>query len=88
MKLRSSVYITEVEGEYVAVATGKAAQSFSGMVRMNQTAAFVVELLQKRTNKERLIKAFQERFGVDDPTARRNVTGILGKLRETNWLEE
>lgn len=88
MKLKSSVYVTEVEGEYVAVATGKAAQTFSGMVQMNKTAAYVVGLLQKRTNEVRLIKAFKEQFGVDDETARRNVTGILEKLRETGWLEE
>lgn len=87
MKLKSSVYVTKVESDYVAVATGKAAQSFSGMIQMNETAAYVVELLQKRTNEEKMIKSLREEYGIDEATARRNVEGVLGKLREADWLE-
>lgn len=88
MKLMPNVFISEVEGEYVAVATGKAAKAFSGMVQMNGTAAYVVELLQKRTNEDRLKIALMERYGIDEETAQRNVAGILAKLREAGWLEE
>lgn len=88
MKLLPNVFVSEVEGKYVAVATGKAAKSFSGMVEMNGTAAYVVKQLQKRTNEEKLVKAVVEEYDVDEETARRNVAGILEKLRETGWLEE
>lgn len=88
MKLLPNVYVSEVEGNFVAVATGKAAQKFGGMVQMNGTAAYVVGLLQKRTNEERLIKSLMEEYAVDEPTARRNVEGILTQLRTAGWLEE
>lgn len=88
MKLLPNVFISEVEGNFVAVATGKAAQSFSGMVQMNGTAAYVVGLLQRRTTEARLKKSFIERYKVDEETAERNVSGILDKLREAGWLEE
>ena len=88
MKLKSTVYVTRVESDYMAVASGKAAKTFSGMVQMNETAAYVVELLRKRTNEDHLKKSLMEHYGIDEETARRNVSGILEKLRETGWLEE
>lgn len=88
MKLMSNVFISEVEGEYVAVATGKAAKQFGGMVRMNGTAANVVRQLQHRTTEEKLVKGLMAEYEVSESDARRNVEGILSQLRETGWLEE
>lgn len=88
MKLLPNVFVSEVGDEYVAVATGKAAKAFSGMVQMNGTSAFVVKLLQKRTTEETLVTKMKEEYGIDDEVARRNVAGILSKLRETGWLVE
>lgn len=88
MKLQATVYVTEVEGEYVAVATGKAAKSFSGMIRMNGTAAFVVQALQKRTSRDKLIEKLKGEYEVTDEAAARNVDGILEKLRTAGWLDE
>lgn len=88
MRLLPNVFISEVEGNFVAVATGKAAQSFSGMVQMNRTAAYIVGLLHKRTTEERMIESLMAEYAIDEPTARRNVEGVLSQLRTAGWLEE
>lgn len=88
MKLLSNVYVSEVEGEYVAVAAGKAAKNFGGMIQMNGTSAFVVGLLQKRTTEGKLVAALMKEYDVTEEVATRNVSGILAKLREVGWLEE
>jgi hypothetical protein len=88
MRLLPNVYVTEVEDEYVAVATGKAAKKFKGMIRMNGTAAFVVKQLKKRTTEEKLVAAVLGEYEVSEEVARENVANILEKLRGAELLEE
>lgn len=88
MKLLSNVFVTEMEDGFVAVATGKAARKFSGMIQMNATAAFIVNNLQKKTTEEKLVAALLAEYEVSEDAARRNVDGVLSKLREAGWLDE
>jgi hypothetical protein len=88
MRLLPNVYVTEVEDEYVAVATGKAGKKFKGMLRMNGTAAFIVKLLKKRTTEEKILAAMMDEYDVTEEDAKRNIADILGKLRSAGLLEE
>ena len=88
MKLLSSVFVTEVDGEFVAVAAGEAAKKFSGMIQMNGTAAFVVGRLQNNTTVDGLVADLVAEYDVTEEVARRNVEGILSNLRKAGWLEE
>lgn len=88
MKLLSSVFVTEVDGGFVAVATGKAAKKFGGMIHMNGTAAFVVNQLQNNTTEDQLVLMLMREYDVGEEDARRNIAGILATLRKTGWLEE
>lgn len=88
MKLLNNVFISEVDGGYVAVATGKAAKKFSGMIQMNATSAFILHNLRKKTNEEKLVSALTQEYDVTEEDAKRNVNGVLDKLREAGWLDE
>ena len=45
MKIKSGFVLEEVGGEYLAVAVGKRAKEFSGMVRLKSTGAFFWNLM-------------------------------------------
>jgi hypothetical protein len=88
MKLLPNVYVTEVEDEYVAVATGKAAAKFKGMIRLNGTAAFIVERLKKNTTEEKLLSAVMAEYDVSEEKAKQNITNVIERLRSAGLLEE
>lgn len=88
MKLRAKVFLSRVDDEFVAVATGEAGKNFSGMVQMNETSAFVLNCLRKRTNLKKLTAALMARYDVSEEEAQRNIEHVLAGLRTAGWLEE
>ena len=50
MRLKEGFILHEVGEEHMAVATGEAAKAFNGIIRNNETAAYIFELLQKVPN--------------------------------------
>ena len=54
MKLKDSFVTREVDGEQIMVEAGG---GFSGMVRSNATAAFIIDRLKSDTTKEAILDA-------------------------------
>lgn len=88
MKLLQGVLVSEVDGEYVGVTLGKAGKKFNGMIRMNGTAAFLVQRLQSEQSEESLTQALCEAYDVSAEEAAQNVRMVLDKLRGAGLLEE
>ena len=84
MKLKET-FITYSSGEeYTMVAT----RGFSGMVRSNKTAAFIIELLKRPTTPDQIVDAMTERFDAPRSVVEKDVAQILDKLRSIGALEE
>jgi hypothetical protein len=86
MKLKEGFMTHESMGEQIMVATGK--NSFSGLVRSNRTAAFIVDCLKKETTKEGLLDQICGRYDVPRETAARDLENVLNQLREIGALDE
>ncbi|MCQ2354496.1 MAG: PqqD family protein [Clostridia bacterium] len=88
MKLKDGVIITSANGEYVAVAAGDAGRVFNGMIRMNKTAAFIMENMREDTDEAGLVEALCGKYDVDAETARKNVKIIVDRLRSAGLIGE
>ena len=88
MKLLPNVFVSEVDGEYVAVATGNALKNFIGLVQMYETSAFIVNTLRKKTNEKKLAASLMEEYDVTEEEAIKNIEKVLGQLRKAGWLDE
>ncbi len=86
MKLSKQFVTKDIGDTQVMVAVGSAA--FSGVVRSNKTAAFVVDQLKEDTTKEKIVAAMLERYEVTEERASADVDRILEKLRSIGALEE
>ncbi|MBQ9890848.1 MAG: PqqD family protein [Firmicutes bacterium] len=86
MKLNKQFVTREIGGTQVMVAVGSAA--FSGVVRSNKTAAFVVDQLKNDTTKEKIVAAMLEKYEVSAEQAGADVDRILEKLRSIGALDE
>lgn len=86
MKLKDGFITHEMGGEQVMVATGSA--NFSGLVRSNATAAFIVDCLKEETTREAIIDTMLKRYDASEEIISRDVDMVLGKLRSIEALDE
>lgn len=88
MKLKDGVIITKNDDSYIAVAAGEAGRSFSGMIKLNATAAFILEKLRKDSNVDSLIKAVTEEYCVSAEEAKPSVVKVIDMMKENGLIEE
>ena len=86
MRINSDFTIQKVGDSFVAVPVGEASRHFHGMVRLNESGAFVWNLLmEKDCTKEELVDALLEKYDVDRDTAQGDVERI-SKILEAHKL--
>ena len=86
MKLNSG-FITHDDGEQkLLVSTG--ASAFSGLVRGNPTAGFIMSCLETETTEDEIVAKMQQKWDVSDETARRDVRKIVAQLREIGAIDD
>lgn len=79
MKLNSG-FITHNDGDdTLLVSTGET--DFSGLVRSNPTAGFIIGCLEQETTEDEIIAKMQQKWEVSDEIARRDVRRIVEQLR-------
>lgn len=83
MRLKPGFILHELGGEYVVVPVGEASRDFNGMVRLNETGAFLWKALQDGADEAALAEKVIERYdGVTAETARSDVKEFLESIRE------
>ncbi len=86
MKLKDGFVTHEMNGEQIMVATGSA--SFSGLVRSNPTAAYIVECLAQPTTKDEIVEKMLAKYDVSREVVDADVEKILNTLRSIGALDE
>lgn len=86
MKLKDGFITRQTDGEQIMVSAGST--RFSGLVRSNKTAAFIVDCLKSETTKEAIVEAMAERYDAPKDVLEKDVEGILTKLRSIGALDE
>ena len=80
-----------VAGENMLVAIGEASRQFNGIVKLNETAAFIVEQLQSETTVGEIAAALKAAYEIDEETAaglEHDVEAVIASLKEVNAIEE
>ena len=87
MRIKKDFTIQKVGGSWIAVAVGETSKTFHGMVRLNETGAF---LWKKMTETDRtvdeLVDALLAEYEVDRETATRDVENLVNQFRESGIL--
>ena len=79
MKLNSG-FIAHNDGENkLLVSTG--ATKFSGLVKSNPTAGFIISCLETETTEDEIVAKMLEKWDVSDEIARRDVQKVVNQLR-------
>ena len=86
MRLKEDFLVQMIDDTQYLVPVGDG--SFSGVVRGNRTAAFIVDLLKEETTEDAIIDAMCGQYDAPRETIAADVTAILNTLRGVGALEE
>ena len=86
MKLKDDFITQDIDDTQFLVPVG--AEAFSGIVRSNKTAAFIVNCLKEETMETAIVDAMCANYDAPRETIAADVAEILGKLRSINAIEE
>ena len=86
MKLRSEFSTQDIDGTQFLVAMG--GEAFSGIVRSNETAAFIVDCLKEEITVDAIVDAMAARYDAPRETIAADVAEIINTLRGIHALEE
>ena len=84
MKLKEN-FVTHTDGGQQMMVDVSA--KFSGLVRSNQTAAEIVELLKSETTEQAIVLKLLEKYEVSEEVLQKDVHQVLLKLQEIGAIE-
>ncbi len=88
MRLKKGFIRHKVGEEYMAVATSEASKDFHGLIRNNETADYLFELLMNETSEEELVDNMCKRYDADRKQIEADVHELLECLKKTGFLEK
>ena len=87
MKIKKGFILREVAGNYIVVATGKAAKNFNGLITLNETGAFLWKCLEENATEESLLKDLLAEYDIDEETAQKDIKAFLNRVKEASLVE-
>ena len=89
MQIKKDFTIQKVGSSFVAVAVGESSKNFHGMIRLNETGAFLWNLMaEKNCSENDLVDAILAEYEVDRETVVADVRRIVTELAENNIFIE
>ena len=87
MKIKSGFVVRKIANQYMAVPVGARAKELHGMIGLNETAAFLWELLKEERTEEELAALVFEEYEISEEYALEAVQRFCKSLQEKGVLE-
>ena len=88
MKIKSGYVLREVVDLYVIIGTGSDAYRPDQIMSLNETGAFLWNILKDGAEKQDLVRDLVKEFAVDEQTAQKDVEAFLSQLRRNDLIDE
>ncbi|MBE6701622.1 MAG: PqqD family protein [Ruminococcaceae bacterium] len=85
MKLKKEFVTHELCDEQILVS---ASGTFSGYVKSNKTAAFIVDLLKNEISEEDIVNKLIEKYDVSKEIVSKDVKNVIATLRKIGAIDE
>jgi hypothetical protein len=86
MKLLSGFLTHQLDDDQIILDDGDAVKDFHGLVRNNESAAFIVDCLRSETTEEAIVQAMATKYDVPRDLIVQDVRTIIEKLRAIGAL--
>ena len=86
MKLNKGFLAHDDGDQKLLVSTG--ASKFSGLVRSNETAGFIISCLEKNTTEAEIVEKMQKKYDGPKEDMERDVKKIVDQLRKIGAIDD
>ena len=87
MKIKNGFVVRAVAGQHMVVALGEAAKSFNGIIKLNESARLIWDMLTAGAERDELIEKLLETYDAPRDVLASDCDAFLLSLRENNILE-
>ena len=87
MKIKDGYLVRDIAGAHVVVPAGEQAAEFNGLMTLNETAAFIWNILAKGADEDEVVDALLGEYDIDEPTARNDAKKVIDLLKSYNVFE-
>lgn len=87
MKIKEDFILRKVADSYVVVPVNDLTLDFNGIINLNETGAFLFEILQKGADRDELINRILEEYDVSPQKAAADIDVFIGKVKDADILE-
>ena len=87
MKIKDGFILRKIAGEDIVVPIGNNIADFNGIINLNESAAFILKLLEEDTSAENLVESLKKEYEIDEELAKNDVDTFLNILKEHKMLE-
>lgn len=88
MKIKTGFVMRKVGGGYVAVPVQERAKEFNGLIRLNETGAFLFKQLSSDRSPEELTGLLAAEYGIGADEAEEGTREFLQTMEENGLLEK
>ena len=86
MKIKDGFVLRNICDEFIVVAVGRQTLDFKGLIKLNESGAFLWEQLKTDRTESELLAALTAEYAVDEETAKADITAFLSSLKEADLL--
>ncbi len=87
MKINEDFILRKVADSYVVVPVNKMTLDFNGIINLNETGAFLFEILQNGATLEELKEKLLAEYEVSPETAQQDIEIFINKVKDAGILE-
>lgn len=87
MKIKEGFVVRKIANQYMAVPVGSRAKELHGMIGLNETAAFLWELLKEDRTEEELAKLLYDEYEISEECALKTVQKFCKSLQDEGVME-
>lgn len=87
MKIKEDLILRKVADSYVVVPVNNMSLDFNGIINLNETGAFLFELLQNGADREELISKLLDEYEVTEQKAEKDIDLFIEKVKGADILE-
>lgn len=88
MRIKDDLMLRQISEDWIIVPMGERLSEFNGIMKINETGAFLWKLLEEGATKEVLVDQLVNEYEIGNEFAREEVRTFLGKLYQIHVLEE
>lgn len=87
MKIKDNFVLRKVADSYVVVPVGSLTLDFNGIINLNETGAFLFEILQNGADKQTLVNKMLDEYEVTPEKAKADIDVFIKKIEDADILE-